>query len=189
MSLRRGDALVVVDAQRDFLPGGALAIPGGDEIVAPLNRYLALFASLGLPRFATRDWHPPGHVSFHASGGPWPEHCVAGTPGAEFAPGLVLAGGTQLVSKAGTFDRDAYSAFDRTDLHKRLAAQHVTRIFVGGLATELCVAGTVRDALALGYEVVVLADAVRALDAADGARALADLAARGARAATWTQLA
>ena len=154
-----------------------------------LNRYLALFAELGLPRFATRDWHPPGHVSFRARGGPWPQHCVAGTPGAEFAPGLVLACGTQLVSKAGTPERDAYSAFDRTDLHKRLAAQRVTRIFLGGLAAEYCVAGTARDALALGYQVVVLADAVRALDARDGARALADLASRGAHTATWTQLA
>ena len=87
---RAGDALIIVDVQNDFLPGGALAVPQGDEVVSVLKRYAALFATLGLPVFATRDWHPRNHCSFRERGGPWPAHCVAGTQGAQFASGLKL---------------------------------------------------------------------------------------------------
>ncbi len=91
-SPRAGDALLLVDVQRDFLPGGALAVPRGDEVVPALNRYLRLFATRGLPIFASRDWHPPDHASFQARGGPWPPHCVRDSAGAQFAPGLELPG-------------------------------------------------------------------------------------------------
>lgn len=179
--LAEGDVLLVVDVQRDFLPGGALAVPRGDEIVGVLNEYLGLWHGRGLPVFASRDWHPPDHCSFAERGGPWPVHCVAGSTGAAFAPGLALPPGTEVVSKATRPDREAYSAFEGTDLDERLRALGARRLFVGGLATDYCVRATVADALARGYPVFVLRDAVRAVDPAAGAAALADLRARGAR--------
>lgn len=178
-----GDALLVVDVQADFLPGGALAVPRGDAVIAPLNRLLARFDALGLPIVATRDWHPPDHCSFRAQGGPWPPHCVAGSAGAAFAAGLALPASTRIVSKAMTAGRDAYSGFDGTGLAHTLATLGVHRVFVGGLATDYCVAATVRDARAQGFAVVLLADAVRAVDAqaGDGERALRQMRALGVR--------
>lgn len=178
-----GDALLVVDVQNDFLPGGALPVPQGDAVIDPLNRYIAEFERRGLPILATRDWHPADHCSFAAHGGPWPPHCIAGTGGAGFAAGLRLPSSAQIVSKALGTDADAYSGFDGTDLATRLRALGVRRVFVGGLATDYCVRATVLDALAAGFEAVVLTDAVRAVEvqAGDGARALEEMAARGAR--------
>jgi len=180
---RQGDALVAVDVQNDFLPGGNLAVPHGDAVVAPLNRYIATFVARGLPVYATRCWHHPDHCSFTARGGPWPRHCVAGTPGAGFAPGLVLPASVVIVSKAKMRDADAYSGFQDTDLAERLRHGGVKRLFVGGLATDYCVLNTVQDAVALGFEVVLLEDAIRAVDVTpgDGARAIAKMRALGAR--------
>lgn len=188
--MRADDALVIVDVQNDFLPGGSLAVPHGDEVVAPLGALAARFSRAGLPVIATRDWHPADHCSFHARGGPWPPHCVAETPGAAFAPGLVLPPGTLVVSKADTAEADAYSGFEGTDLHERLESLSVKRIFVGGLATDYCVFNTVRDGLAKGYGVVLLTDAMRAVDVApgDGERALRAMQENGAIAATVAQL-
>src|SRR5688500_7820901 len=107
--LATGDALILVDVQNDFLPGGSLAVPNGDEIIPILNRYLTLFHARGLPIFATRDWHPPDHCSFAQQGGPWPPHCVAGTPGAAFPRSLELSPGTHIISKATNREKDAYS--------------------------------------------------------------------------------
>lgn len=181
-----GDALLVVDVQNDFLPGGALGIAGGDRVVAPLNRLLAAWRARGLPVYLTRDWHPAGHCSFAARGGPWPEHCVAGTRGAEFSPQLDRAPGDVVISKATKLDRDAYSALDGTPLATELRRSGVRRIFIGGLATDYCVRATGRDARAAGLDVVVLTDAVCAVDVqpGDGASALAELAASGARLVT-----
>lgn len=178
-----GDALIVVDVQNDFLPGGALAVPEGDAVIGPLNRYMEEFARRGLPVFATRDWHPRDHCSFAAQGGPWPPHCVAETEGAAFAPDLRLPASAEIVSKALDAGADAYSGFQGTALAARLRELGVRRVFVGGLATDYCVRATVLDALAAGFEAVVLADAVRAVEvrAGDGARALEEVAARGAR--------
>lgn len=178
-----GDALIVVDVQRDFLPGGALGVPRGNEIVGPLNRWLARFARAGLPVFATRDWHPADHCSFVAQGGPWPPHCIAGSAGAAFAPGLLLPPGTPVVAKGTARAPDTYSGFGGTDLEARLLDAGVRRVFVGGLATDYCVRETCRDALRLGFEVVLLVDAIRAVDvvAGDGERVVAELAALGAR--------
>ena len=177
-----GDALVVVDVQNDFLPGGSLAVPRGDQVIAPLNRWIARFAAAGLPVYATRDWHPVDHCSFAAQGGPWPPHCVAGTPGAEFADALGLPSDATVIGKATRQDADAYSGFAGTDLHERLRHAGVKRLFVGGLATDYCVLNTVRDALGLGYGVVLLTAAVRAVDVqpGDGDRALAEMIAAGA---------
>jgi len=165
LTLIPGDALIVVDVQNDFLPGGSLAVPGGDEVVPELNHYIAAFQAKRLPIFATRDWHPPNHCSFKAYGGPWPPHCVAGTRGAAFAPGLKLPASTAVITLKGTEpDRDAYSGFERTDLDARLRAVGVHRLLVGGLATEYCVFHTVKDGLALGYAVFLLQGAIRAVN-------------------------
>jgi len=182
IELGEGDVLLIVDVQRDFLPGGALAVPRGDEVVPALNAYLARWRQLRLPVMASRDWHPPDHCSFVSRGGPWPTHCVAGSPGARFPETLELPPETIVVSKATHPDREAYSAFEGTDLDERLQAVGARRLFVGGLATDYCVRATVDDALARGYPVVVLADAVRAVERqpGDGARALEAMQARGA---------
>lgn len=184
-----GDALLCVDVQNDFLPGGSLGVPQGDAVVEPLNRCLRRFTRLGLPVFATRDWHPPHHVSFAERGGPWPPHCVADTPGARFAPTLRLPANATIVSKATTPERDAYSGFDGTDLAARLRALAVRRLFVGGLATEYCVLATVRDALARGFAVVLLTDAVRAVEPRDSEGALQEMLRLGAVAATAVEVA
>ncbi len=181
--LQTGDALIAVDVQNDFLPGGSLAVPEGDAVVLAINLYLAAFAPRALPVFATRDWHPANHCSFKAQGGIWPAHCVAATPGAAFAAGLALPATAVIISKAATPDADAYSGFGGTDLAARLRASRVTRLFIGGLATDYCVLNTVRGALAEGFEVLLLEDAIRAVDvkAGDGARALAEMQKLGAR--------
>jgi nicotinamidase/pyrazinamidase len=180
--LSTGDALLLVDVQLDFLPGGALGVRHGDAVIAPLNAAIERFRAAGLPIYASRDWHPPDHCSFVAQGGPWPVHCVAESPGAAFAPALALPPDARIVSKATEVGRDAYSAFDGTDLAERLREDGVRRLFIGGLATDYCVRWTVQDALAYGYEVVVLRDAVRAVEVrpGDGARALRAIQRRGA---------
>lgn len=181
-----GDALLVVDVQNDFLPGGALGIRGGDSVVAPANRVLAAWRKRGLPVFLSRDWHPDGHCSFAAQGGPWPVHCVAGTRGAEFATTLAIAPDDIVISKATRADKDAYSALDGTPLAEALRARGVGRLFIAGLATDYCVRATGQDARAAGLEVVVLTDAVCAVDVqpGDGERALHELAAAGCELST-----
>ncbi len=178
-----GDALILVDVQNDFFPGGALGVPGADGVLAPLNRCIGVFESGNLPVFATRDWHPPGHCSFREQGGPWPAHCVAGTRGAELAAGLKLPPGARTVSKGTHRQKDAYSGFQGTDLAEQLRALQCTRVFIGGLATDYCVLETVKDALQAGFAVIVLVNAVRAVNvhADDGRRALDEMAALGAR--------
>lgn len=190
IALGEGDALIAVDVQRDFLPGGALAVAHGDQVVPVLNRYAALFAARGLPVFATRDWHPPNHCSFTPQGGPWPPHCVAGSAGAQWAPELELPPEAVVVSKATHADQDAYSGFAGTDLADSLRARGVRRVFVGGLATDYCVLNTVRDALRLGFAVVLLTDAIRAVDVrtGDGERAIAEMVGLGALAAEAAQV-
>lgn len=182
LSLRAGDALAVVDVQKDFMPGGALGVAAGDEIVPVLNEYLRRFAQKALPIFATRDWHPHGHCSFHSAGGPWPPHCVAGTPGAAFADALILPAGTQVISKGTRIDREAYSTFAGTDFAEHLRRRGVRRLFVGGLATDYCVLNTVKDAISLGLEAVLLSDAIRAVNAQphDGDAAIAEMLRLGA---------
>lgn len=180
--LRAGDALLVVDIQNDFCPGGALGVAGGDEIVEPLATLAQRFAARGLPVIASRDWHPPDHVSFRAQGGPWPEHCVRDTPGAAFHPDLELPDAAIIVSKGTDAGREAYSAFEGTGLDAILHDLDVRRILIGGLTTDYCVRESVRDALAKGFDVVWIEDASRAVDAqaGDGDRAAAEILERGA---------
>ncbi len=187
----KGDALVIVDLQRDFLPGGALPVPHGDQVVPVMNSYIRLFRDAGLPIVATRDWHPSNHCSFKEQGGLWPPHCVQGTPGAQFAPGLELPPDAIVISKASQPQEEAYSGFEGTDLDRRLKALGVKRLFVGGLATDYCVLSTVKDALELGYRVFLLLDAVRSVDVnpGDGERAIEEMRALGAVPVTLKDLA
>jgi len=191
VELQAGDALILVDVQLDFLPGGSLAVPRGDEVVPAFNRYLAVFRGLTFPVVATRDWHPPDHCSFQAQGGIWPPHCIAGSDGARFAPLLDLPCEARIVSKATAREKDAYSGFEGTDLDDWLKRAGIRRIFIGGLATDYCVLNTVRDALRLGYETFLLLDAVRAVDvnAGDGERAIAEMRRLGAAAIDFTAIA
>ncbi|MGE0026881.1 MAG: isochorismatase family protein [Thermoleophilia bacterium] len=185
-----GDALLIVDVQGDFVTG-SLAVPGGAEVIAPLNRAAAGFAARGLPVIATRDWHPDDHVSFHEQGGPWPRHCVAGTPGADSAEGLELPAGTAIVEKADTPAVDVYSPFPDSGFGDALRARGIRRLLVGGLATDYCVRTTVTDALAEGFDVVVLRDAIRAVEVqpGDGDRAEDAMRRAGARFATTEDVA
>ncbi len=187
----QGDALIIVDVQNDFLPGGSLAVPEGDIAASVMNDYIDEFASLDLPVYATRDWHTPDHCSFQAQGGIWPPHCVAGTDGAAFAPSLRLPADATVISKGSSRDKDAYSGFEGTDLSERLRAAGVKRVFVGGLATDYCVLNTVRDALADDFQVFLLEDAIRAVNVQpdDGAKAVAEMRERGASPITLAELA
>lgn len=177
-----GDALIVVDVQNDFLPGGALAVPAGDDVIEPLNRAIEAFERARLPVYYSRDWHPANHCSFKAQGGPWPPHCIAKSDGAAFASKLRLLEVAAVISKATTAEVDAYSAFQGTTLAAQLTAGRVRRVFVGGLATDYCVRATVLDARKHGFEVELLGDAVRAVEveAGDGRRALEEMLQQGA---------
>jgi nicotinamidase/pyrazinamidase len=182
LGLRAGDALMVVDVQQDFLPGGSLAVPGGDEVVASLNAYIAAFEARHLPIFMTRDWHPADHCSFKSAGGPWPPHCVQDTPGAQWAEGLNVVSGARIISKATAPAIEAYSGFAGTSLLTLLRDLDVRRLFVGGLATDYCVHASVLDARSHGFDVVVLADAIRGVNAQPGdeTRAIREMLANGA---------
>lgn len=189
--MAEGDALLIVDVQRDFTPGGALPAPDGDRVVPVLNEYIRRFTERGLPLFASRDWHPPQTAHFQAFGGPWPPHCVQGTEGAAFHPDLALPAAAEIVSKGMDPGDDGYSAFEATledgrSLGRALEDLGVRRLFVGGIATDYCVHASVLDAVKHGYHPVVLLDAVKGIDAEPGdvARALDEMLRAGARSAT-----
>ncbi|RLG79340.1 MAG: nicotinamidase [Thermoprotei archaeon] len=173
-------ALIVVDMQRDFCEGGALPVKGCSSLVPVINSYIDIFRGLGRLVIASRDWHPPNHSSFKEFGGPWPPHCVQGSEGAEFHPELRLPPDAVIISKADTPEKEAYSAFDNTELHYILTKAGVRRVFVCGVATDYCVKHTAKDALELGYEVVILRDAVAAVDPAEGEKVLRELVKAGA---------
>lgn len=182
LELGRGDALLVIDIQNDFLPGGRLAVPDGDQVIPVMNCYIDRFTQRQLPVFATRDWHPKNHDSFIQQGGPWPEHCIAGSTGAEFAPGLNLPATVHIISTGMEAEKDGYSGFENTDLKKQLEQLSVSRLFTGGLATDYCVLHTVCDALNLNYQVLLLTDAVRAVNVhlQDGKQAINKMLVKGA---------
>ena len=174
--------LLIGDVQVDFCPGGAVAVPGGDQVIPTINDAVRLFHARRFPIMAVRDWHPPNHSSFREQGGPWPLHCVQMSKGAQFHPDLVLPPGTVVVSKATDPKREAYSAFEGTTLEDRLREVNAERLYVTGLATDYCVRQTVLDARRLGFQVVVLEDAIRGIDASpgDSARAIGEMRAAGA---------
>jgi len=175
------DALVVVDPQIDFFPGGALPVADGDAILPTVNLALRVFSDAGLPIFVTRDWHPADHCSFTAQGGPWPEHCVKGTAGAELHADLELPPIFSVVQKATTSDREAYSDFEGTGLDEVLRTQKIERVVVCGLALEYCVRAACLDAIKAGLDAVLLSDGTRAVEVqpGDGERTLEELRAAG----------
>jgi nicotinamidase-related amidase len=186
VEIKDDDALIVVDVQNDFCPGGALAVPKGDAVVDVINRITPLYSIV----FATQDLHPPNHSSFIGQGGPWPAHCVQGTRGAEFHPGLDTSRFDEVVQKGTDVATDGYSGFAGTNLAERLWARGAKRVFVCGLATDYCVRATVMEAIGNGFETVVVTDAIRAVDvnAGDGAKALEEIVAGGAAPITADQI-
>lgn len=178
----RGDALIIVDVQNDFLPGGNLAVPDGNAVIAPINHYIEIFHSKRLPIYSTRDWHPQDHCSFKQQGGIWPPHCIAGTRGADFSAELNLPSDTIIISKATTRDKDAYSGFEGTTLDQQLHAKGIKRLFIGGLATDYCVLNTVKDAITYKYTVILLQDAIRPVNVHpdDGDQAIQEMTRLGA---------
>jgi nicotinamidase/pyrazinamidase len=193
--VQEGDALSVTDMQADFLPGGALAVPEGDKVIAPLNRVIGLFHRKKRPIFFTRDWHPPDHMSFKRQGGPWPPHCVQNTPGARFHGDLKIPEGSVIISKADKKDVEEYSTLYGRDKKgnsekKLLEQKGIGRLFIGGLATDYCVLNTVKEAREIGLDIYVLTDAVRAVDVnpGDGEKALEEMKKKGAKLITTENL-
>jgi nicotinamidase/pyrazinamidase len=178
----REDALLILDVQNDFLPGGSLAVERGDEVIEPINRLIAMYGAHGLPVYASRDWHPARHVSFREQGGPWPVHCVAHSRGAAFHEKLALPPGAVVISKARTREAEAYSAFHGTRLAQHLRLRGIKRLAVCGLATDYCVLNTVLDARSLGFDVLLVTEAMRSVNVnpGDGERAIAAMLERGA---------
>jgi nicotinamidase/pyrazinamidase len=175
-------ALIVVDVQNDFCPGGSLAVAQGDEVIAPLNQLIKEFLDRGEPVYKTRDWHLPQTNHFAAYGGIWPFHCIQNTKGAEFHPDLLDDPRITVISK-GTDDKaDGYSGFDGTNLADSLREAGVSEIWVGGLATDYCVKQTVIDGVRQGFKVKALADSMRAVNVnqGDGAGAIEQMRAVGA---------
>ncbi|UVT17822.1 MAG: isochorismatase family protein [Nitrospira sp.] len=191
ISLTPSDALLLADIQNDFLPRGALGISDGDEIIPILEHYVCRFAARGLSIFLTRDWHPPDHCSFVSQGGPWPTHCVAGSPGALPPSSFVTPSSAVIIYKAIDRDQEAYSAFHNTSLDRHLRALHVQRLFIGGLATDYCVLHSVKNARTLGYDVCLLMDAIKAvnLQPDDGHLAEEVMISLGAVPVRWEMLA
>ncbi len=185
--MQSSDALIVIDLQNDFCPGGSLAVAGGDGVVPVLNRYIERFTRAKLPVFATRDWHPENTRHFKTHGGLWPPHCIQGTRGAEFRADLALPDDAIVVSAGMGSDEEGYSGFDGRDqrgvpLNDALRARGVERVFVGGLATDYCVKETILDALRHGFKAVLLEDAVRGVNLRpdDSQRAIAEMIRAGA---------
>jgi len=187
MDRAHGTALLIVDVQNDFCAGGALAVPDGDAVVPVVNAVAARAARSGLPVFASRDWHPADTAHFKPYGGAWPVHCVAGTAGAGFHPGLALPDGSLVVTKGDDPGADGYSAFDGhlvtgETLAEALVSRGIGRLVVVGLATDYCVKHSVIDARRAGLAVEVLSDAVRGVDLTpgDSERAVAEMRTAGA---------
>lgn len=174
-----GDALVIVDVQKDFCPGGPLAVDSGDAVVPVLNDWIARARSAGIPVIATRDWHPVGHLSFDERGGPWPPHCIQDSDGARFHPDLELPAKTVKVTKGVRFDQDQYSAFDQTGLASQLEHLNVRRLWLGGLAEDVCVLKTSLDARKHGLDVKLIAAATKPLSQEGGEKAREQMKAAG----------
>lgn len=179
-TLKPGDALLVVDVQNDFCPGGALAIEKGDEVVSVLNPWIEEALQKGVPVYASRDWHPVGHISFSDQGGNWPPHCIQDTAGAAFHKDLSLPANTVVVTKGVRFDRDQNSAFDGTGLAEELRRNGIERVFVGGLALDVCVQASVLDALNEGFETLLLLSATRPVTEEGGKKAVENMKKAGA---------
>ena len=190
MKLSKTDALIVVDVQNDFCPGGSLAVASGEKVAGVMTGIAKHFSKHRAKVFTTRDWHPEGHSSFREQGGPWPPHCVQGTRGAEPHPDLHLPKSASIIRKGTSLDKDAYSGFIDSDLEQQLRSAGIVRVFVGGLATDYCVLNTVVDACGLGFETYVLTDGIGAVDVepGDGLRALHLMRGSGATLTTTAEV-
>lgn len=171
---KSNDALIIVDVQNDFCPGGALSVPGGDKVVPVINELIPKFDKV----YTTRDWHPANHMSFKEQGGLWPPHCVANTRGADFHPGLKAQDAIHIIKG---IDKEAYSGFQGTELADRLKKDDIRRIFVTGLATDYCVKATALDGFKHGFEVCVVSDAIKGvnINPADSKRAIQEMKSAG----------
>ena len=188
-------AVLIVDLQVDFCPGGSLAVEQGDTIIPLINRYVELFHSQGVPVFASRDWHPPVSDHFSQFGGLWPPHCIQDSAGAGFHPALRLPDDATVVSKGSDPHRDDYSAMQAVltsgvTLAEQLKADGVTRLFMCGLATDYCVKWSALDALREGFEVTVLMDAIKGVELTpgDSVRALEEIVGAGGELAELAQI-
>ena len=186
-------ALIMVDMQNDFLPGGALAVPEGDKIIPSVNQYTRFFSNLNLPVYFTRDWHPEETVHFKQGGGPWPSHCIQNTPGAEFHPDVFIPDKAEILSKGMDPRYDGYSAFDaRNEAGKRfpdlLKDQDISTFYIGGIATDYCVRATCLDALKEGFDVYVLRDAIKGVKPEDSRKAIEEITTQGAVPVTFSEV-
>ena len=179
--LKTGDALLIIDVQIDFCPGGSLPIEAGDQVVPVLNEWIEAARVKEIPVYASRDWHPIKHPSFKENGGLWPVHCLQDSLGAAFHPDLNLPEGTVLISKGVRFDQDQNSAFDQTGLAVQLRKDGIRRLYVGGLAEDVCVLATVLDACREGFETVLIRDATRSITQEGGRAARETMRAAGAQ--------
>ena len=181
MRISETDALIVVDVQNDFCPGGPMAVPEGDAVVPVVNRLIDKFDHL----VYSRDWHPSDHTSFSDDpeyrDGSWPPHCVQNSPGAEFHPNLRVPSDALVVDKATDPEVEAYSAFGGTGLALDLKNSGVTRVFITGLATDYCVKSTALDAVDAGFEAVLIEDGVRGISEDTARAALAEMERAGVR--------
>ena len=169
------DAVLVVDVQRDFCPGGALAVPDGDAVVPPLNEWISAALRQGAVVAFSRDWHPRAHPSFKSEGGPWPQHCLQHSPGASFHENLLVPNEALIVSKGVRFDRDQLSAFDETGLADALKKRAAEHVWIGGLALDVCVRATALDAIRAGFKTSLIREGCRAITAEGEAKTLAEL--------------
>ena len=173
--LQDGDALIVVDVQEDFLPAGQLPVPEGDAIIPTINRWIDAAVEKETPLYFSRDMHPPDHCSFKEQGGPWPVHCVREQPGSDFADELNVHERGVILDKGTRPGKDAYSAFDETGLLDELRRQGVQRVWIVGLAQDVCVRATAIDAKREGWDVRVIMDATRPATEEGGKEAVADM--------------
>jgi len=177
------EALIIVDVQQDFLPGGSLAVPNGDQIIVPINSIRDHFELVVF----TQDWHPANHCSFKENGGPWPAHCVQGTAGAEIDPRLIRKEGDIIIQKGIYQDVDSYSGFwdnerkHKTDLDGILLSHNIRTVCIAGLATNFCVKFTATDAKDAGYNVFLIKDACKGININPGDvdRSIEEMATKG----------
>ncbi len=184
MEIDRNAALLIVDMQNDFMPGGVLEVRDSDKIIPIINRCIKKFNLKGAKVFATRDWHPEGHISFKERGGPWPKHCVQNTKGAELHKDLERV--DEIISKAMDRDKEAYSGFEGTDLADRLKANNIKDVFISGVATDYCVKNTAIDAIKHGFNVYLIRDAVKGIG--DEERAIKEMQSNGVKVITSSEI-
>jgi nicotinamidase/pyrazinamidase len=180
-------ALIVVDVQRDFCEGGALAASDTLSLLAPLQQTIEKARRAGITIVFTKDWHPASHGSFNPNGGPWPEHCVENSAGAELMPPIAAAPDDIIVHKGIPIDGPGYSGFDDTGLASQLAQRGISNVAVTGIATEYCVRATALDAAAAGFSTVVLEDIVRAVNTDETRKTLSELRDSGVKVETAKQ--